>query len=407
MTSVTTTCPYCNSHVALSAETAPGLRVPCPRCGEAFAYRPHEGDAATPVPVPTTAARNPVALRRSNRVVAGAVLGGMVVMAIVGLAWALWTVPDRRAGDRREPIKYLPGDVDVIVAVHVTRSMETQGGQEFLRQFGLGRDPQGGPVSLGRWTGLRAEDIDQFVLGMKVADRLLPRMTLVVKTREPFNEEDQARLRTALKATQEIERGKKTVHQFQIERVPFPMELWFPADDILVVGLAPDGVAAVPDTPQPDMNHLPSWAQLHRGLQLDRDQVGVGAHGWVIGHAEQWDKAVPVQLLLRQQPKEDQKLLGQVQTLALWFHFDQAIRMTSASRCRDAAAAEALKGYLTKNDLAAPEAIDIKQDVWVTTQSEIQAEAIRRRVGQWGRIPQQLPLQMLPDLLKGRDKPKE
>ena len=33
------TCPYCNALVPLAPGATAGQRVPCPRCGEAFALR--------------------------------------------------------------------------------------------------------------------------------------------------------------------------------------------------------------------------------------------------------------------------------------------------------------------------------------------------------------------------------
>src|SRR5262245_34858532 len=97
----TVNCPYCNAYVAVPAGTAAGQRVPCPRCGELFAYRPPVGNgfgAATP-PGPTVTAATTQAPTRtglSNWVIAGIVLGMMFVAAGVALWFALRTVEDRR-----------------------------------------------------------------------------------------------------------------------------------------------------------------------------------------------------------------------------------------------------------------------------------------------------------------------
>src|SRR5262245_43055926 len=89
MPSPTTTCPYCNSPLA---ELTPGPRPLCPRCGEplpaALSAPPADVEASPPIP-----GRGDVlgATGRSNRAVAGILLGVMAVFAILGLGYALWT----------------------------------------------------------------------------------------------------------------------------------------------------------------------------------------------------------------------------------------------------------------------------------------------------------------------------
>src|SRR5438874_2600281 len=103
-------CPYCNASVTLAPGTQPGQRVPCPRCGEAFPYRgPAIGNGdPTSTPAPTTPSGAEPA-PWSNVKVAGSVLGFMALMAITGLAFALFTQKIRRAHDSgRSVTKPLP-----------------------------------------------------------------------------------------------------------------------------------------------------------------------------------------------------------------------------------------------------------------------------------------------------------
>jgi hypothetical protein len=151
------TCPYCNAEVTVARGTPAGRRVPCPRCGESFAYRPSEGVTTSPPPslqitaeppapeVPATdtfrfklglllgivgavgavtlayirsldvavivGAMAAVALlwtwffrvRRSNPTTAAFVLANMALLAAAGLALALRTQAERRAHDAGLP----------------------------------------------------------------------------------------------------------------------------------------------------------------------------------------------------------------------------------------------------------------------------------------------------------------
>lgn len=118
-------CPYCNALVPVAPGAFQGQRVPCPRCGEAFTLRqpPLSGSARVQV-IPAAVTAPPgvdfdverrVRAGRYKHLTAAVVLGVMGLMAAVGLAFALYTVPDRRAHDtampaphRRSPLQDLP-----------------------------------------------------------------------------------------------------------------------------------------------------------------------------------------------------------------------------------------------------------------------------------------------------------
>src|SRR5260370_25755664 len=103
------TCPFCNALVDTSA--APGQRVVCPRCGEAYTLR---ADAVRAAPAPaasavqaatTPAPAPPPRPARRNRMVGGIVLSVMLLMAGVGLTFALVTQSLPRAHDTGLPRK--------------------------------------------------------------------------------------------------------------------------------------------------------------------------------------------------------------------------------------------------------------------------------------------------------------
>jgi hypothetical protein len=110
-------CPYCNSQVSVTATYPIGQRIPCPRCGEVFAYRPRQkeagdivsrpgtapglpaqaGSSTTPPPTgtsadgfqpePSRAVPEPTRLGRrpSNRFIAGVMVGLMGIVALLAV----------------------------------------------------------------------------------------------------------------------------------------------------------------------------------------------------------------------------------------------------------------------------------------------------------------------------------
>ncbi len=109
-------CPYCNTPAKPPAGARPGQRIPCPRCGESFPYRGSDDTgavtASSPPPAPPPP---PVPARRfSNAAVGRFVLGGMAVMALLGLAYALST-----QGLRREYDVHLPKSKAITIPVLV------------------------------------------------------------------------------------------------------------------------------------------------------------------------------------------------------------------------------------------------------------------------------------------------
>lgn len=373
-------CPYCNAFVRVPADLVAGQRLPCPRCGEVFPYRPRaENGSTVGQPVQATAVYPSAAglltarRRRPNWLIAVSVLGLMAVMAGVGLFWSLKTVPDRRGRDRKEPVGYLPSDCDLVLGVHVTKLLEASAGRDLTRELDQTLAAAHLPP-FQHWTGLRWDEVDQAFLGVRLTDRLLPRLIMVVQTRDTYDAE---KLRAALKVSRSVERGQKTLYRFQPGEAAFELELWCPSETILVVGLAADNdLDAVPLTPYSGVAHLPAWMQA-----LLLDPTGKNAQAWVLAHSDDWKKALDksLLLLLARLPERDKARLTTVQTLALWLRFDEDIRSTMALKCSSIDGARGLREQLIKDDVVAPANIDIKREQWVEIQTQLGARALIQR----------------------------
>lgn len=123
-------CPYCNAQVPVPAGTTAGQRIPCPRCGELFAYRgPDAGPPAAPVATaeaPSLAKDAPplAGTGWSNRAIAGMILMVMATMAVLAMTFAQLTVEVRRAHDTERPERRFPMSVNLIsipIPAHLLR----------------------------------------------------------------------------------------------------------------------------------------------------------------------------------------------------------------------------------------------------------------------------------------------
>src|SRR5260370_9991439 len=84
-------------------------------------------------------------------------------------------LPSRLAG-----LGYLPGNVNLVAAVHVAECSRTSAGQQFLKRFHI-RGETWGLDTLEQWTSVKLHEIDHAVIGVSLKS-LIPRVTLVVRT---------------------------------------------------------------------------------------------------------------------------------------------------------------------------------------------------------------------------------
>lgn len=401
------TCPYCNAQVTAAPLSG---KVLCPRCGEEFTVR-HLGStdvqappgvtATAPSPAPQLALGGPErpvrSPERANRVVAALVVGGMLLMAAGGLTFALLTQGVRRAHDtgitrpsrrpalppeppppvvvapaRLEALGYLPEGTSLVAAVHVEELLASPAGKALLAE----------PLKLGRvelrldgverWTGLRLQDIDHLVLGVKVDDPLPPPTILVVRTTRPY---DLKKLRSTLEA-KSAGGGKRPLYRFQPAGLPFPLYFGGADPRTLVLGLSPTHLAEVPLRPVAGLDHLATPVR-----KVLEDRVGPGGPLWAAGHAQDWTKT-PAAPLLGEPKKEDLKGLQKVRTFAVWLVPTDPVKVFAAVECADPAAAEALaERYLSGWEKAAPEGRKYSREgAWLSGQTADLA-SLRKALG--------------------------
>jgi hypothetical protein len=414
MTDLSLTCPYCNATVTLPSSVGPGRRVRCPRCEESFSVRGSDEDPLTagdpqsadlpPMSLAGPSAQpEPPSRRWSNLSVAAAILGVMALMALIGFSWAWLTTEARRKRDQLAPpggteavrtvvvapaklpaLGYLPSDVNVLAGLHVAELLAERSGREL---FLSPRDATGVPHldRLEQWTGLKLDTINHVVLGVRTEERLVPRITLVVQTRQAF---DADQVRTALKAGRRSERAKRTLYRFTPGQSSLELTLWFAGDRTLVVGLIPEDFDDVPLVPAAGVDR---FAEPLRQLLAQR--TGEGTQLWAFAHARDWQHALAFQSLpgLPSLPfgdagPADQPLLANVQALGLWLQLGSSVAANLAVGCNDRATAGRWAQVLQRkgDDNLLPRGHSTlpwlwrTEDTWVSGRAEASAGAFRQ-----------------------------
>jgi hypothetical protein len=327
----------------------------------------------------------------------------MGVMAIAGLTFAWRTVDWRRGNDPRPfrgtgpqvappvtpselaALAWLPPEIAVILAVHVADVQRTQEGKDVLRRWA-----GGGLGDLENWTGLQLDEIDHAVLGLKLDQRILPPLLLVVQTRQPL---DLPRIRAALKAGRSSELGKKTVYHFTPKsagKVSLDVLLWRAAPTTLVLSLTRGDLETLPDRPPPAGNPFPGELQL-----LIQQRIDPASQVWLAGHVEKWDALLP--LLSVFLAKEDFEPLTRLRSFAFGLQVEQGLKLAGAVRCPDQAVTRELEDQWARWNL--PEGTWLRKgwepvfremgqtyrarvkDGWLTINAEAGEAIVRQAIG--------------------------
>jgi hypothetical protein len=327
------------------------------------------------------------------------VLGVMVLMAAVGLTFALLTQKDRRANDtgltrrpsRRPPrqaeppveapvaavapvrlaaLGYLPPGTSVIVGAQVAELLASKGGRALLE------DPlKAGAIDVRlagvkQWTGVDLGELDHLVLGVLADQAFPPPITLVARTRQPY---DAGKVREALKVERLAGGGKKRLYSFKVR--DFSLVLWCADEHTLVVGWMDPHLALVPLTPSGDLRQLP--AEVRTALT---DRLEPGGPLWAVGYSRNWADTAAFTLFPRLK-EDDRKRFHAVQTVAAQVQLEPAVTVRAAFHCADEAAARGLEDYFRDPGRAGPQLTTARDGAWLTLQLPTDLDAVRRALG--------------------------
>jgi hypothetical protein len=281
--------------------------------------------------------------------------------------------PDQLAG-----LGYLPADTNVVAAVHVAEALQDAEGKKLLEPSRLG--PLGpGLASIEKWTGLKPEQLDHLVFGLRVNDQL-PQLTVVVRTRQPYRRDV---LAAALHPSKPTERDNKPLYCFKLGRFGDAV-LWCAGEQTLVLIARLDGAGArdmdaVPLAPRAGSEGLPDALQ-----SFLKERLPGGAVAWVAGHLDQPETARNW-LAFTGLPEGERNVLAQVRTFGAGLRLHPDVALSGAFQCADAESARALEEILDRQrgegvtlKMVGPSAQADPKSNWLTFQAKADPEALLR-----------------------------
>src|SRR5262249_43294799 len=139
-----------------------------------------------------------------QRLPLGYVLATITFLAIGGLAVTMLAAQISKQRASRAPLEdvkaevrttapaslptlgYLPPDTDLVAGVHVGELLSDPAARDFVTALQLGSANIDLSI-IPKWTGLRLQDVDHVVLGLRIQGQLIPRFNLVVRTNRPYD----------------------------------------------------------------------------------------------------------------------------------------------------------------------------------------------------------------------------
>lgn len=252
---------------------------------------------------------------------------------------------------------YLPDDTDAIVNFNLQMAEQTPEGREMIDRLGL---RAGGHFNLEGLTGLKLEQIDDVMVGFRLAGKpLIPGVRIVVQTRSHYDADD---LRKRLGTKRTKKEGERSYDVVQPSGTPFEFALWCSTSKTFVLTYPVEEFAKTPAEPNPQVDRFAApIADLLRN-RSDRDDFVS-----VVAHADDWRKT-PIALLNLKE--EDRKLWFQVRTLGMGLRMDKG---TITSRNRPARITEEVK----------PGPRGVALDLIIVTAGGTDMPAVREALEKW------------------------
>jgi hypothetical protein len=369
-------CPYCNA--ALPALTAPptGEKLPCPRCGEpvpAARWRVQTAVVAGEPPVRAQAVSAAPALRKTAFIV----LGIMFSMAVIGLAYALWTTKLRQARHPRMPDKleaiafrqptqltglgFLPKGTQIVVGLQIAEWLDDKVGKQLLEE------PRPMPIDwvlkqITRATSLKVEQIDHVI----AASTLDTQLVMIVKTRQPYSLE---KIVESAQPARSSTYQKMPLYEFALKPAGEAM-LWCVEERTMIFVLRFD---------TPKQEHLNGLSAAPRKLdevlpaslvRAMEERLAKRNLLWAVGQFDRGGVLIDLVLPLALGGKRDLDWIKDIKTFALGVEPVDELTLTGHFLMKDAKAAARFKAILddVKIDGAKSQKVVESPDAWLTWQ---------------------------------------
>jgi hypothetical protein len=312
---------------------------------------------------------------------------GGLALAVLGIVLIIFSGPLRRRssqlpGDvpsnqqsavalapaQLEAIRYLPADTNIVAGIHLANLLQTPETQALLDRikfasFDLSAE------RVQKLTGLKREDLDHVVVGVKLEDEIVPRLTVLVRTRTRFDPEA---VRAALHAVPTAESRRANRYHFKLDQPAVEIETWLlPEEKLLVFGLTRADVEAVSERPQEGVKHLAPALGKMLDVRLDP-----AARVWVVGNIDHWDRTLVSKM---QNAGLAQKVrsfdVGLIPSKAP----EKGLQLRADVNCVDAEGARAIAKYLNEHK---PEGVELSlpepQGDWLGMKAQIKPDDVSK-----------------------------
>jgi hypothetical protein len=341
-------CPFCNAPLPPLAGAPSTEKLPCPRCGELVPAGCWRVDAAA-TGIRAGQAGKPDLRQEGkadNRKTALIMICIMLMMATIGLFYALWTLRDRQARHpwmpkKLEPIAfrrpldlaglgYLPKDCKLVAGLQVAEMMQDEKVGKKLLAAPRPTLLDWPLKQIARTSGVTVEEIDHIVLGS--AD--LTRLVMVVKARGKISLEKIADARPVRSSKQE----DRPVYEFAMLPPIGNALVWCVDDETLVYALPAENLNGLSVQPRAVKEAISGPFHEVLAQRLPKQN-----YVWAAGRVDQLG---PAAVFLPLIVKADVGFLKETKTIALGLTPLEGLTLIGHFHMTDAKAAAKLKARL-------------------------------------------------------------